>query len=432
MTTALLLFQAPDGPSRLARDLTHGGVQVLGVPGGLADLVHQVVQSAPDVVILEWLQPDDALFECTRALASAAPVPVLLFTDDDSAPAMARAVESDIHVYVVRGYDATRLPALVQLARARWRHEQAGRRAFQELSQRLDERKAVERAKGLLMQARQLSDDEAFRILRTVSMHANLRLGQVSRQILHSAHFAEAVNRAGQLRMLSQRLVKLYLLRVADVRADSASRALADSLQRIELNLEWLSKKLGATEAAGMLAPVLAQWSSLHALLQRQARADLALDVDALAQQLLDAAERLTESLKRQGALPTLQVLNIVGRQRMLSQRYAKYALLTLIGAQDMVPQAAALQAATQQAFADGLDYLRAAPLSTPDIRQMLDAVQQTWRQMVELASCPCEAATPTLLRERWERLFLDSESLLDALEQLFERYEHSLDLLLG
>jgi len=430
MTTALLLSQSPDGPHRLARDLTQCGIELLGVLDGLGDLMHQVGQSAPDVVILEWLVPDDALFECAQALAEA--VPVLLLTDDDSVSAIARAVESGIHAYVVRGYDAARLPSLVRLAQARWRHEQAGQRAFQELSQRLDERKAVERAKGLLMQARQLSDDEAFRILRTVSMHANLRLGQVSRQILHSAHFAEAVNRAGQLRMLSQRLVKLYLLRVAEVRADAAARALADSVQRIELNLGWLSKKLSAAEADGMLAPVLAQWASLHALLQRQERADLALDVDAGAQQLLDAAERLTESLRRQGALPTLQVLNIAGRQRMLSQRYAKYALLTLIGAEDMVPQAAALQQATQQAFADGLDCLRAAPLSTPDIRQMLDAAQRIWRQMVDIASGSREAATPAVLRERWEQLFLDSESLLDALEQLFARYEHSLDLLLG
>ena len=432
MTTALLLSQAPDGPQRLVHDLTHGGIQVLGVLDALPELMHQVVQSAPDVVIVEWPEPDDALFECTQALATMAPVPVLLFTDDSRTSAMERAVESGIHVYGVHGHDATRLEPLVRLAQVRWRHEQAGKRALQELSQRLDERKAVERAKGLLMQARQLSDDEAFRILRTVSMHANLRLGQVSQQILHSAHFAEAVNRAGQLRMLSQRLVKLYLLRVAEVQADAASRALADSLQRIELNLEWLSKKLTAPEAAGMLAPVLAQWSRLHTLLQRQARADLALDVDALAQQLLDAAESLTESLRRQGAVPTLQVLNIAGRQRMLSQRYVKYALLTLIGAQDMVPQAAALQAATQQAFAAGLDHLRAAPLSTPDIRQMLDRAQDTWRQMVELASCSHEAATPAVLRERWERLFQGSESLLDALEQLFARYEHSLDLLLG
>ena len=67
------------------------------------------------------------------------------------------------------------------------------------------------------MSARQISEDEAFRLLRSASMHAKLRIGQVSQQVIDSAHYAEAINRAGRLRMLSQRIVKLYALAAAGV-----------------------------------------------------------------------------------------------------------------------------------------------------------------------------------------------------------------------
>ena len=80
------------------------------------------------------------------------------------------------------------------------------------MSHRFAERKLVDRAKGILMRARQVSEDEAFRVLRAASMHSNQRVGQVSQHVIDAARFAEAVNRAGQLRMLSQRLVKLYAL----------------------------------------------------------------------------------------------------------------------------------------------------------------------------------------------------------------------------
>jgi hypothetical protein len=66
-----------------------------------------------------------------------------------------------------------------------------------------EERTLVDRAKGILMKAGGLSEDEAFRILRSASQRNQRRVGQVSRRLIDAARAAEAVNRAGQLRMLS-------------------------------------------------------------------------------------------------------------------------------------------------------------------------------------------------------------------------------------
>ena len=92
------------------------------------------------------------------------------------------------------------------------------------------------------MSARGIGEDEAFGLLRGAAMHANLRLGEVSRSVVEAAQWAEAINRAGQLRMLSQRLVRLAAQALAgiDARRGRALRA-SQAAQRVRDNLAHLA-----------------------------------------------------------------------------------------------------------------------------------------------------------------------------------------------
>ena len=118
-----------------------------------------------------------------------------------------------------------RLRAVLARAQARWQREAALRDRWRALRTRLDERKWVDRAKGLLMSARGIGEDAAFGLLRGAAMHANLRLGELSRSVVEAAQWAEAINRAGQLRMLSQRLVRLAAQALAGRRSAAQPRA---------------------------------------------------------------------------------------------------------------------------------------------------------------------------------------------------------------
>src|SRR5205085_5482052 len=105
----------------------------------------------------------------------------------------ARGLDAGIDVYVVNGYAPQRLRPLIHLAKVRFAHEQRLRAELAEATHRYEERKLVDRAKGILMRARQLSEDDAFRLLRTASMQSNQRVGQVSQQLIAAASGAEAV-----------------------------------------------------------------------------------------------------------------------------------------------------------------------------------------------------------------------------------------------
>jgi two-component system, response regulator PdtaR len=311
----------------------------------------------------------------------------------------------------------------VQLAQGRFKHEAALTQALRDAGHQLDERKVLDHAKTILMRARQLSDDDAFRMMRTASMHSNQRLADVSSHIIHAARFADGVNRAGQLRMLSQRVVKLYAMQL--LRPGQAPKAaLKEAVKRSDDNLKVLTQNFAQPELAALVRQAALTWEHLkRKLKQMPAAVDMAA-VDALAEALLLHAEQLTEQLGHTGSAPPLQVLNLAGRQRMLSQRFAKFALLQALAKSCGAGDADAMLQA-RQSFEKAQHYLNNIPLSTPEIGQLLATAKLAWTRLLAGAERIDTATGQGEVESA-------SEALLAVFEQLSATYESSMQMLMG
>ncbi len=434
MTTALLHVQTSKDDHALVADLQAAGIQVLGTVADRSKLLQEVVRHAPDVVVCDAPVVGEALFAVCQTIARTAPCAFLVFTADTDAGRMEQAIASGIHAYVVNGYGAPRLRALIHLAQARFRQEQAQRTSLHDLSVRLEERKMVDRAKGILMRSHHLSDDDAFHMLRTASMHTNQRLGQVSQRIVESARWADDVNRSGQLRMLSQRLGKLFLLQLAGVPPEQCRAQFDESVQRVEANLAHLAKSLSLATYGDLLHQVMQAWNALRQVLHSvpaSPNAAAYIQTDAQADQLMQAAERLTSNLELASAAPPLRVLNLAGRQRMLSQRFAKYAVLSVLVDAPLLQRCEAVMAEAKMAFELALTYLNGIPLSTADIRQELEAAGIGWLQMLAIVKDARHMVGPQRLLHL-QRLAQASEDLLGVFERLSAHYEQSMQTLAG
>lgn len=186
----------------------------------------------------------------------------------------------------------------------RWALRQAA--SFAALRAQLDDRKWTERAKGLLMSARELDEDGAFRLLRDAAMHAHLRLGEVARSVVQSAQRAEAVNLAGQQRMLSQRLVKLMAQRAAGIEVKRAKTLQDESCARVAANLSRLPALLGAQPEAGGAGAggtdaVIDAWRRLEPLLAGKPSVEALVAADAAAQDLLTRSDALATAIAASG-----------------------------------------------------------------------------------------------------------------------------------
>lgn len=410
----VLLIAAAGAPT-IEADLAAQGVPV--VLHSAADrLVLDAARGDANVVVAWDPYPATGLLSALESLQQHAPLPVLLFTDDADAGTLADALRSGVHAYVVKGYAAARLRPLLQLAQARFERESTQRAAHAELADRFEERKLVDRAKGILMREQQISEDEAFRQLRQASMQGQERVGQVSRRVIDAARDTDAVNRAGQLRMLSQRLVKSYALRCAGIDPPQSEHLQQQAARQMADILGALGQMLSRPTFGDLLEAVERAWTGLQPVLRRVPQIAQLAVLDDAAEQLLRAAEALTTSLEAASPLRTLAVVNRAGRQRMLSQRLAKQALLGTL-CEGAVAQAAAADAVRSvESFEQSLRQLEQAPLSSPAIRLQLEQAQQAWRELLSGLNDAGGAAGRT-------RIAAASEVLLDRFERLTVLY---------
>lgn len=421
--TSVLLLRAPDpGAPDLASDFRAAGFTVAG-EGDCAHLVRDTLRLAPDVLVGWAPRPTPELLQSVATLQAQQAVPVLFFTQDSDAETMQRALEAGVHAWVVQGYARERLRPLVQLAQARAAHEGGLRARVTELAAKLDERKWVDRAKGILMRAQHLGEEEAFQLLRSASMQGNQRVGELSRQVIEAARIAEAINRAGQQRMLSQRLVKLQALRASRTETAAATLLVRESTARVEENLAALAASLSEASYGDLLAAARSGWLALREGLERPADAGELPRLDALAEAVLAQADALVLALESSGLATPVGVINLSGRQRMLAQRMAKLALLRA-GAADAAPLERALRD-TAAAFEQGLARLRAAPLWTDEIRGMLERGQAAWEALRTAAADSGNAAGRV-------KIAAASEELLEVFDRLTAAYQHSIQVLVG
>ena len=355
---------------------------------------------------------DDAL---TDALAALTGVPLVCLAPHASPAQRRQGFDAGVQVWL----DALPPSAESLHQQLGWACWQAARLAA--LNTQLADRKWTDKAKGLLMAARSLDEPAAFRLLRDAAMLSQMKLGEVSRSVVRAAALAEAVNLAGQQRMLSQRVVKLLAQRAAAIEPRRAKALQDESCARVEANLARLQQLADVHGAAATLALTQQAWVALQPLLTGKPSAAVLTQADAAAEGLLMLSEQLTGEIEAAGAGKPLRLVNLCGRQRMLSQRLAKDALLA-----DLLPGIAPTRISEGlNAFEAGLIELESAPLSSAEIRSLLAEVRDEWGRLLRsLRDVQGAEAAAGLARS--------SELLLSQLDQLTGLYQQSLQLILG
>jgi response regulator NasT len=147
-------------------------------------LAERLAQLQPDLIIVDTQSAArDALEHVVLATRNARR-PIVMFTDDADTTGVRDAVAAGVSAYVVAGLAPQRIRPILDVAMARFAHEQALRAELADAKTELQDRKTIDRAKGLLMQRQGLSEQAAYEKLRKTAMDKGLRLGEVARRML--------------------------------------------------------------------------------------------------------------------------------------------------------------------------------------------------------------------------------------------------------
>jgi two-component system, response regulator / RNA-binding antiterminator len=163
-----------------------GDYEVL-VIGDEIGLARRIAERNPDLVLIDAGSPSrDAIEELTLA---SAPLqrPVAMFVDESDGSMTKAAIEAGVSAYVVAGLGPNRIRPVLDAATARFHMMQKMRAELAETRRALEERKVIDRAKGILMRAKGIGEDEAYALMRKAAMDQGRKLAEVAQALVTAA-----------------------------------------------------------------------------------------------------------------------------------------------------------------------------------------------------------------------------------------------------
>lgn len=188
----LLVDENPDRALILAEALREQGYDLVAQLPPRELSAKRVQDVAPDVVIVDMGSPSRDTIESMRQINADQPRPIVMFVDKSDDGMIEQAMQAGVSAYVIDGLNLRRVKPIVDVAIARFREFQALRDELKKTKATLDERKIIERAKGLLMRERNLTEDEAYAALRKLAMDRQQKLADVAEALLA---FADVLKR---------------------------------------------------------------------------------------------------------------------------------------------------------------------------------------------------------------------------------------------
>jgi hypothetical protein len=226
--------------------------------------------------------------------------------------------------------------------------------------------------------------------------------------------YGQLIDMAGRQRMLTQRVIKAYCQVGMQVTPDVSRAQLGAAVARFDSQLAELSKRTTNIEARRALALVAKRWQPYKRVATGPVSRQGANRLLELNDELLLAAHDVVIHLQEAAGTEEARLVNIAGRQRMLSQRLAGLYMLRAFGVNSPAARDALNTAGNE--FAGALAALRAASENTPAINAELDAVQLQWEWF--RAALSLQGAQSHLL------IVADaSESILNSMELITGLY---------
>jgi len=152
-----------------------------------AHLLKSIERIQPDVIIMDCESPDNDTIENLRLVAKENPIPIVMFVTDVDGSIAKKAVRAGVSAYIVDGLTSSRIRPVIEVAIERFKMFDGLQKELEKSKEDLEARKTIERAKGILMDKRNISESEAFASMRKLAMQESITIKQVAEKILSVA-----------------------------------------------------------------------------------------------------------------------------------------------------------------------------------------------------------------------------------------------------
>ena len=172
------------GEETIERGVVKCGYRVVKKLGLRADIFNEARRDNPDALVVKVDNPSADLLEQMRLVNEVLSKPTVVFAKESNALLVEKAVNAGVSAYVVDGLSSDRIKSVLDIAFARNKSIRAMREELSKTKQSLADRKYIDKAKGLLISQRNMTEEEAYRMLRKMAMDSNKRVGQAAKEVI--------------------------------------------------------------------------------------------------------------------------------------------------------------------------------------------------------------------------------------------------------
>ncbi|WP_369723606.1 MULTISPECIES: ANTAR domain-containing response regulator [unclassified Bradyrhizobium] len=180
----VIVDESPIRAAILEEGLREAGFTQIVHISEMQSLLARIYAVDPDIILIDLENPSrdvlEAMFQVSRAVRR----PIAMFVDQSDSSSIQASVEAGVSAYIVDGLKKERIKPILDLCVSRFNAFAKLQEELERTKSQLEDRKVIEKAKGILMKVKGLTEDEAYVLLRSTAMREKKKIGEIAQSII--------------------------------------------------------------------------------------------------------------------------------------------------------------------------------------------------------------------------------------------------------
>lgn len=182
--SVLVLDENPARAAIIESGLRETGLNRVSVVTEPLGLVEKIYELDPDVILIDLENPGRDMLEQMFQVSRAVKRPIAMFVDQSDADMIDAAIDAGVSAYIVDGLKKERVRPILEMSMSRFRAFDRLENELAQAKSALEDRKVIDRAKGILMRRKHLSEEDAYAQLRRTAMMQNRKIAEVAASLI--------------------------------------------------------------------------------------------------------------------------------------------------------------------------------------------------------------------------------------------------------
>ena len=180
----VIVDESPIRAAILEEGLREAGFTQVVHISEMQSLLARIYAADPDIIVIDLENPSRDVLEAMFQVSRAVKRPVAMFVDQSDSASIQASVEAGVSAYIVDGLKKERIKPILDLCVSRFNAFAKLQEELERTKSQLEDRKVIERAKGILMKVKGLTEEEAYVLLRSTAMREKKKIGEIAQSII--------------------------------------------------------------------------------------------------------------------------------------------------------------------------------------------------------------------------------------------------------